>query len=127
MRSYNRSWKSLKNEKFLKYIYESGIGFFHCNNGHTFDMVVPIRIKSDDGFSYVPMLISIKSFTEYQAKPVTDFWEAATQKLNSAGISRALCLCIVFGMNDPTKPAVENEYELQKTEKIMKKLKEKLS
>ena len=86
-------------------------------------MVVPVRIKSDDGFCYIPMLISIKSFAEYQPKKVTDFWEAATEKLNTAGISRALCLCIVFGLNDPTKPAVKEEYALQKTDKIMKELK----
>jgi len=68
LRSYNRSWNLLNDGKFLKYIYESGIGFFHCNNGNTFDMVVPIRIKSDDGICYIPMLMSTKSFAESNKK-----------------------------------------------------------
>ena len=37
LRLYNRSWKLLKNQRYLKHIYESGIGFFTCNNGQTID------------------------------------------------------------------------------------------
>ena len=123
LRSHSGSWKS---QAYLKYIYESGIGFFTCDQLELIDMVIPIRIKSNeegntDGFCYVPMLISIKSHEESCETLASEFWKEVDERLNKDGISRAVCLLIVFGSNENTK-SFEGQYAIQKTSKISEDL-----
>ena len=125
LRSYNRSWKLLNNQRYLKHIYESGIGFFTCNKGKTIDMVVPIRIKratrgNTDGFIYVPMLISIKSHADFTDSVATSFWTQLNERLERDKMPRALCLLIVFGSDEDTKP-FEGDFATHKIAKDLLK------
>ena len=123
--SYKQSWKRLSEQAYLKYIYESGIGFSTCNQCDIIDMVVPIRIKSNeegnttDGFCYVPMLISIQSDSDYSDgfSPLKN----VEKRLKRDGISQAFCLLIVFGSSENTKPFA-GKYAIQKASKISEDL-----
>ena len=100
LRSYVHSWHSLTDECFLKFIYESGIAFYTCNNCPLIDLVVPLRINAEGpkkGFEYCPMLISIKchaDFTDNEAKTECKKMEDRARKDH---LEKAFCLLIVFG------------------------------
>ena len=109
LRWYSDSWRCFKEPDFLKYIYESGIAFYTCNNCAMIDMVVPLRIKSNvkgsiDGFCYVPMLISIKSRQEFTQSEADAVFRNMTKRAKADGLERALCFLIVFGSSPGTKP-----------------------
>ena len=128
LRSYTGSWKSLGDNDFLHSIYKSGIGFFVCNNCPTIDMVVPIRVESNeegniDGFHYVPMLISIKAELDYGDSETNKDWPKVDKRLDEAGITRAFYLLISFGSKEGSKPFKTNEAiqaNSKFTEKLMK-------
>jgi hypothetical protein len=126
LRSYTGSWKSLGDKDFLHSIYKSGIGFFVCNKCPTIDMVVPIRLESNeegniDGFYYVPMLISIKAEEDYGDSETAKDWPAVDKRLHEAGITRALYLLISFGFKEGSKPFKEND-AIQANSKLSEKL-----
>ena len=109
LRSYSESWKSLNDQDFLKQMFDSGIAFYTYDGCPMVDIIIPLRIKSDDvgnidGFCYVPMLVAIqwkggidKSHSETACKEMKD------QAIRD-GLDRALCLLIVFGSEAEAKP-----------------------
>ena len=108
LRSYDGSWKCLKDQLFLQFIYNSGIAFYTCNNCAVIDMVVPLRIKSNetgniDGFCYVPMLVSVKSHRNFSRKEATNTYQAMDKRVKEDGLERALCVLIVFGSSGGAK------------------------
>ena len=109
LRSYDVSWKCLQDQSFLKYIYESGIAFYTFNGCPLIDMVVPLRITTNErghinGFCYAPMLVSIQCQKEFsQRKAETECWEIQ-QKATASGLTRALCLLVVFGSEEDAIP-----------------------
>ena len=118
LRWYSDSWRCFKDPDFLKYIYESGIAFYTCNNCALIDMVVPLRIKSNgkgsiDGFCYVPMLISIKSRQQFTQLEADKVFGNMAERADADGLERALCFLIVFGSSPGTKP-FEGNFSLTK-------------
>ena len=126
LRSYNGSWKCLKDQFFLKNIYETGIGFYTCNNCAVIDMVVPIRVKTNekgniDGFCYIPMLISIKSQQNLSKKAAGEAFEAMANRVKKDRLTRALCLLIVFGSDDGPKRSA-GKFAMKKDSNISEEL-----
>ena len=109
LRAYSDSWKSLNDQGFLKQMFESGVAFYTFDGCPLIDMVVPVRIRSDevgnvDGFCYAPMLVSIKcrrGFRQCDAKAACKKLKARAVKAN---LTRALCLLIVFGSEEKAAP-----------------------
>ena len=60
LRSYEKSWKSLGKESYLKSIFNSGIAFYVFPGCPTIDMVVPLRITKGTTTEHIPMFVSIK-------------------------------------------------------------------
>jgi hypothetical protein len=109
LRWYSDSWRCFKDQVFLKYIYESSIAFYTCNNCALIDMVVPLRIKSQEegsieGFCYVPMLVSIKSRLQFTQSEANTVFQNMTKRVKTDGLENALCLLIVFGSSPGTGP-----------------------
>ena len=114
LKSYSYSWEHLTDQCFLKHIYESGIAFSTCHRCPLIDMVVPLRIQTQiktkkrhgggtsTEVTFVPMLVSInchESFSEGDADKECQKLKARATK---DGLSRALCLLIVFGSSQNT-------------------------
>ena len=109
MRSYEHSWKCLNDQDFLKHIFESGIAFYTFAGCDMIDMVVPMRIKSDDegnidGFCYAPMMVSIRCRVEYTQNEAETECKEMKDRATEAGMTRALCLLIVFGSEEEAVP-----------------------
>ena len=121
LRSYNKSWKGLNNETFLKHIYESGIAFYVFDGCEMIDMVVPMRIKSDegkfDGFSYAPMMVSIRSRIGYTQNEAEEECEKMKVRAREAGMTRALCLLMAFGSESDAVPFTD-AIEIKKHEAV---------
>ena len=109
MRSYRTSWESLKDDSFLKHIFESGVAFYVFEGCPLIDMVVPMRVNRQDGdpdarpkISYVPLLVSIKSLLELDQSEAEKACAAMKQKASNSGLTVALCLLIAFGSESPS-------------------------
>jgi hypothetical protein len=115
LRSYAYSWTRLKDQPFLKHIYESGIAFYTYQACPLIDMVVPLRIrKVIDGddvgdtrpgteYEYVPMLISVKCQQNFSQKQAQDECNAMKERAETANMNKAVCLLIVFGSNEDSQ------------------------
>jgi len=110
LRSYCGSWKCFKDEFFLKYIYEAGIAFYTCNNCAVIDMVVPLRIKSEDegnidGYVYAPLLVSVKCHRQFSQRKAEKECKKMTKKAEKS-LEKGLCLLIVFGSEETAAPFI---------------------
>jgi hypothetical protein len=108
LRSYSDSWKSLSDQSFLKQMFETGIAFYTYNGCPLIDIVVPMRIKSDevgniDGCCYAPLLVSIKCQSDFKQRDAKAACEAMKGKAMMDGLERALCLLIVFGSEEEAR------------------------
>ena len=109
LRSYATSWKSLKDQGFLSQMYESGTAFYTFDGCPLVDMVVPLRIRSDeegnvDGFCYAPMFVSIKCRRNFGHGDAQTACANMTKRAINSGLDRALCLLIVFGSEMEADP-----------------------
>jgi hypothetical protein len=105
VRFYSHSWESLNDKTFLEHIFESGVAFYLTDGFDLIDMVVPLRINTEDSadckagpnIKFVPMLVSIQcqwSLDQQQAEITCD---AMTTIAKESNMTNALCLLIVFG------------------------------
>ena len=145
LRSYEKSWRSLADQPFLKHIFESGIAFYVFPGCPIIDMVVPLRITQGANTTdakYIPMFVSIKSRATFpNPKELVEQCDAMRSRAEmlrtseSTMLPTALCLLILFGSNEsktaPTETSAKNKtitqqmaaaYTLKKGEKISKLL-----
>jgi hypothetical protein len=128
LRSYTYSWMILKDQHFLKHVYESGIAFYTCNKCPIIDMVVPLRIrreggneKGDDGcsneFEYAPMLVSIKCHATFSQSEAETECQKMKERALKDNLDKALCLLVVFGSKEtaPFNDMETTEKEVNKT------------
>jgi len=114
LRSYSYSLSPLKDQDFLQHVYESGIAFYTCNNCPVIDMVVPLRIRTNNTnranndrskakFVFAPMLVSIKCYASFSQRAAENECQKLKRKAIQDGLSRALCLVLVFGSEPSTE------------------------
>ena len=95
LRSYEKSWKSLGNDTFLKNIFDAGIAFYVFPGCRTIDMVVPLRITNGVVTEYIPMFVSIKCRAHYSDQAMIKACKKMEQKAKRDKL-RAVCLLISF-------------------------------
>ena len=99
MRSYEKSWKSLEKDSFLKSIFESGVAFYVFPGCPTIDMVVPLRLTIGNTIEYIPMFVSIKCRENFSDQSIIKACKAMEQKATGGNLSKAVCLLISFASN----------------------------
>lgn len=97
LRSYEKSWKSLGKESYLKSIFNSGIAFDVFPGCPTIDMVVPLRITKGTTTEHIPMFVSIKCRAYVSDKAMIEACKKMELKAKKDKLSRAVCLLISFG------------------------------
>jgi hypothetical protein len=124
LRSYAHSWHSLTDQCFLKFIYESGIAFYTCNNCPLIDLVVPLRIEAQGpkkDFEYWPMLISIKCHADFLDSEAAAECKKMKERARNDSVEKAFCLLIVFGSNQ-TNPFSDFETREEESPKKVSEL-----
>jgi len=155
LRSYDRSWKSLEDQSFLRHLYQSGGAFYTCSNCSLIDMVAPIRVRKDNkgNDTYIPLLMSIKCrdrFNQKQARLELEKMRAKAmgwrwkdddkvfEKCEEAKpLKKALCLLVVFdsdskpyveeiGFGEGIKISVDSDSSMEEPKKIKSRYSEQL-
>lgn len=97
LRAYGKSWKDLKDQEFLKGLYEVGIGFYVFARCEMIDLVFALKKTDSKGeIVYFPMVVSVKCHATYTAHSAETECDKMLTRAEEAG-GCFLCLLVVLG------------------------------
>ena len=93
-------------EWYLKDLYKSARAVYAHSIQNKYDILIPVRKRLPEGYSYLPMLVSVKNreeFSERSAFECIQSMKKQIEELREDG--RGIALLILIGMEVPAKPA----------------------